>query len=126
MKSYVTKLKKHMELSKQQFEFARNVAKLIEFIFSQGYSCTLGEAYRTPEQAEIYAKSGKGIKDSLHCQRMAIDLNLFDHQGKYCPDSHDYGAFGKFWEGLNPKNRWGGNFQHPNVDGNHFQQQLEK
>lgn len=114
------------KLSEQQFEFSRNIAKLIEYIYSQGNKCTLGEAFRTPEQAEIYAKKGIGIKNSLHCQRLAIDLNLFDPQGKYCPDSPSYEPFGKYWESLHPLNRWGGNFKHPNVDGNHFEQQLAK
>ena len=64
-----------------QAMFAQNVARLIEYIFKTGYYCTLGECWRSPEQAEIYVKQGKGIKNSLHCQRLAIDLNLFDANG---------------------------------------------
>ena len=104
-------------LSQKQAIFTRNVAKLIDFIFSQGYLCSLGEVYRTAAQAEIYAKEGKGIKDSLHCKRLAIDINLFSADGHYFPDTKDYEPFGQYWETLDPANRWGGRFK----DGNHFQ-----
>lgn len=113
-----------MKLSDQQIEFALDVAKLIQHINDVGYGCTLGEAYRTPEQAHIYAQEGKGIDDSLHGKRLAIDLNLFSPDGKYLQDSKSYGPFGLFWEDLDPANRWGGNFvQYGGKinDGNHFE-----
>jgi len=108
-----------MRLSEQQAAFTRDVAKLINWIFDNGFAVTFGEALRTPEQAEIYAKEGKGIKDSLHCKKLAIDLNLFDHEGKYLSDTKAYEEFGVFWESLNPLNRWGGRFTR--ADGNHFE-----
>ena len=113
-----------MQISKQQQQFSRNVAKLIEYIYSQGYSCTFGEAYRTPEQAELNAKKGIGIKNSLHTQRMAIDLNLFDELGHYCTDVGPYEKFGVYWESLHPLNRNGRNWHLK--DANHFEQQLAK
>ena len=103
--------------------FALNVAKLIMFIFENGYACTLGEAYRTKEQAEIYAKQGKGINNSQHCKRLAIDLNLFTHDGKYLNNSEDYELIGAYWENLHDANRWGGNFQR--ADGSHFEMKEE-
>lgn len=112
-----------MKLQEQQAAFARDVAKLINWIFDNGHSVTFGEALRTPEQAEIYFKEGKGIKDSLHCKRLAIDLNLFDFEGHYLSDTKSYEEFGIFWEGLNPRNKWGGRFNKP--DGNHFQRDVE-
>lgn len=107
-----------MTLSEKQQLFAQQVAQLIEHINLMGYQCTLGEAYRTPEQAAIYAKEGKGIKDSLHCKRLAVDLNLFKN-GVYLEDSKEYTNFGVFWERLDPKNRNGRNF--PQGDANHFE-----
>jgi len=106
-----------MTLSLKQQMFAVNVAKLILRINEAGYSCTLGEAWRTPEMAEIYAKRGTGIKRSLHCDRLAIDLNLFK-DGVYLPQSEAHKPFGEFWCSLNAMNRWGGDFTKP--DGNHY------
>lgn len=111
-----------MSLQKQQAAFAKDVAKLIQYIFEHSHTVTLSEAYRTPEQAEIYAKNGKGIKDSLHCKRLAIDLNLFDSGGNYLSETKSYEQFGIYWESLDPLNRWGGRFKR--ADGNHFQRNL--
>lgn len=108
-----------MKLSEQQALFALDVAKLITWINQCGYTVTLGEAYRTQEQADIYARNGKGIKDSLHCKRLAIDLNLFNGDGVYLTDTKSYEEFGIYWQNLNPLNRWGGVFS--KADGNHFQ-----
>ena len=111
-----------MKLSAEQELFAINVSKLIDYIYVQGYACTFGEAFRTPEQAAIYAKEGKGIEDSLHCKRLAIDLNIFDGSGTYLSDTESYKPFGDYWVTLHPNNRWGGSFKH-RPDGNHFQMQ---
>ena len=108
----------------EQAIFAQNIGKLIDFIYSKNYSCTLGDAYRTPEQAALYAKQGKGIVDSLHCKRLAIDLNLFDTSLKYLPQGDDYRTFGEYWESLHPQNRWGGRFK-TLVDSNHFEMKDE-
>ena len=106
-------------LEKNQAIFTRHVSQLISFVFAQGYECTLGEAFRTQEQAEIYAKNGKGIKNSLHCDRLAIDLNLFSPQGKYLTDTKAYTEMGSYWKALSTANRWGGDF--PKPDGCHFE-----
>jgi len=109
-----------MKLSEKQQIFALNFAKLVIYIYEKGFACTYGEAFRTDEQAEIYAKSGKGIKNSLHCSRLAIDLNLFSAPGgDYLSATEDHKQFGEYWESLNPKNRWGGRFN----DGNHYEMQ---
>ena len=51
-----------MILSEKQAIFALNAAKLILWISEQpGYRVTFNEAYRTKEQAAIYASQGKGI-----------------------------------------------------------------
>ena len=109
-----------MTLSDRQEVFAKNVAALITYIFGMGYKCTLGEVYRTPEQAALYAKMGKGIEDSLHCKRLAIDINLFNDQNVYLQDSKDYERIGIFWEKLHPDNRWGGRWK-TRPDGNHME-----
>jgi len=107
-----------MKLSILQMNFCSNTAKLIAYINFSGDTCTYGEAYRTSEQAAWNAARGIGIKDSQHCKRLAVDLNLF-RNGVYLTDTESYKPYGEYWESLNPLNRWGGRFSKP--DGNHFE-----
>lgn len=110
-----------MTLQKKQSIFALNMSHLIQYIFSLGYSCSIGEVYRTPEQAKIYAEQGKGIINSLHCKKLAVDIQLFDANGKYLANAKDYQQLATYWESLNPLNRSGIKF--PKVDANHFEMQ---
>jgi hypothetical protein len=115
-----------MEEWQKQSLFSQNVATLIIYIKNAGFLCTFGEAYRTPEQAQIYAKEGKGIADSLHCKRLAIDLNLFSKDGHYLTDHDSYARFGEYWKTLHPFNRWGGDFPEYGgklCDPDHFEMQ---
>ena len=112
-----------MELWQEQVKFTNDVGRLIRYIFEHGYVVTLGEAWRSPETAEIYAREGKGIVRSLHCDRLAIDLNLFSNSGKYLTDFQDWEFAGKFWEAMDQQNRWGGRFK-PLVDMNHFERHI--
>jgi len=109
-----------MLLSQLQRLFARDTVLLFQYIHEEGYSFTYGETMRTPEQAEIYMKSGKGIKDSLHCKRLAIDINLFNEKDEYLDDPKHYEKFACFWEHLSPSNRAGYNFK-SRPDANHFE-----
>ncbi|MDY4387759.1 M15 family metallopeptidase [Pectobacterium aroidearum] len=102
-------------LDKQQL-FAQMLAKLILWADTQGYELTYGEAYRTPEQAKLNAQSGKGIANSLHTQRLAVDLNLFIND-VYKTRTEDYLPLGEYWESLGGS--WGGRFK-SRPDGNHF------
>ena len=104
-----------MTLREKQSKFARMVAELIQHATSLGYEVTFGEAYRTPEQADLNAKKGSGIRNSLHTMRLAIDLNLYKN-GVWMTKSEDHKQLGLFWEGLGGS--WGGRFKKP--DGNHY------
>jgi hypothetical protein len=110
-----------MELWEKQSLFAQNVAKLIQYANSIRLNVTLGEAMRSKEQAEIYAKEGKGIEHSLHCERLAIDLNLFDEHGTYLTNAAPYKMLGDYWVTLHPLNRWGGIFKRVDLD--HYEMQ---
>ena len=117
-----------MEMFQQQTKFAKDVASLIQHILNHGYYLTLGEAWRSPEQAELYAREGKGIVDSLHCKRLAIDLNLFTSDGVYLTKDEDYKQFGDYWESLDSHNRWGGYFTQRGGkidDSDHFERRPE-
>lgn len=113
-----------MKLLETQFLFTKLLPRLFDHAYARGYNLTLGEAHRTPEQAALNAKSGKGIKNSLHIKRLAIDLNLFKN-GKLLQNSEDHKFLGEFWEQLGKKEgvptRWGGRFK----DGNHYSIEFE-
>lgn len=107
-----------MNLREKQSIFANLVAKLIFQAQDMGYQVTLGEALRSPEEAARLAKLGKGTKNSLHIQKLAIDLNLFK-DGEYLDSTEDHQRLGEWWEGqsfADIKCAWGGRFG----DGNHY------
>lgn len=107
-----------MTLGEKQRLFTRLVARLIDFAYASGYELTFGETYRTPEQAALNAKRDKGITNSLHGMRLAIDLNLFKN-GVYLTASEDHKPLGDYWKSLHPACCWGGDFK-PRADGNHY------
>ena len=107
-----------MTLSEKQCLFTKNIGKLIEWAYASGYELTFGDAYRDPRLAALNASQGKGITNSLHTRRLAIDFNLFKG-GMYMAQSEAYRPLGDFWKTLHPDNAWGGDFK-PVSDGNHF------
>ncbi|MBB9356801.1 M15 family metallopeptidase, partial [Escherichia coli] len=60
-------------------------------------------------------KTGKGIRNSLHTLRLAVDFNLFIN-GEYQADTDAYRPLGEYWESIG--GTWGGRFSR--ADGNHF------
>lgn len=109
---------KELTLGEKQRLFAGLVGKLLLHIYEEGYEATLGDAYRTPEQAAANAAAGKGIVKSLHCDRLAIDLNLFK-DGMWLQKTEDHLPIGEWWEKQHPLTRWGGRFK-CRPDGNHY------
>lgn len=107
-----------LSVVEKQRLFVSLLAKLIVFIESKGYFARGGELWRTPEQAAMNAKTGAGIANSLHIQRLAIDLLIDDQDGDWMKDSASYKFAGDYWKSLHPLCCWGGDFKKP--DGNHF------
>jgi len=99
---------KKLTLRQKQSKFIRMLAKLIDFIALKGYEATLGVGYVPPY-------SGVRKKWSLHCKRLAQDINLF-RAGEYLTSAKDHRRFGVYWESLGGS--WGGRFKHR--DGNHY------
>ena len=105
-------------MRKRQSIFLLNVAKLIQWAFSQGFELTGGELLRTDEQQAIYLQTGKSkAARSRHQDKLAIDLNLFIG-GIYRTDKESYKPLADYWKSLNPDNvagyDWG-------WDSNHFE-----
>jgi hypothetical protein len=67
-------------LSSYQAHCSQAIATLVSAIPyiepEDGYRVRLGEAHRTAEQAAFNAMSGKGIENSLHRDRLAVDLMI--------------------------------------------------
>lgn len=80
-----------------------------------GFEITLGELFRSPEEAERLANLGVGIKNSLHTVGLAIDVNLFKN-GVYLKTTKSHLELGEWWEQQHELCRWGGRFG----DGNHY------
>ncbi len=131
--------------SDKQWKFARHTALLILYIDAMLGKATWGDAFRSKEEQQRKFDAGlSGLDPSqegvvyLHGEKLAIDLNLFHPDtGRYCPRPDPETAtpekiaehralfqhIGDFWEGLDPKNVWGGNWDDP-YDPAHFQESL--
>lgn len=107
-----------MTTREKQSIFANLVAELIFQAQRFGYACTIGEVLRSKEEAIRLAKLGKGIINSVHRDKLAIDLLLF-WNGVYLTKTEQYQQLGEWWEDQSfgdIKCCWGGRFS----DGNHF------
>lgn len=111
-----------MTLRQKQSIFAFHVARLLLHMNTNSYEFTLGEVYRSPQEAkrlyDLY-KAGKGPRatlNSLHTKKLAIDINLFKN-GQYLESTESHKVFGKWWENQHPNCNWGGRYG----DGNHYE-----
>ena len=84
--------------------FTRCTAQLLVRMLERNYQPMLG-------------RDGlKHMKNSLHYEGLAVDIDLCDKNGKYLMNTEDHEEFGEYWESLDPKCCWGGRFH----DGNHY------
>ncbi len=104
-----------MRLGEKQELFAQLLPRLLDEAHRLGYRVRMKELYRPQEMADLYASRGSGIRNSLHCKSLALDLILF-RDGEPLWDTPEYEEVGEFWEGIHPLARWGGRFN----DGCHF------
>ena len=115
-----------MKLSEVQREFTRDIAKLIVYAYQQGIELTFGDAYRPLTMQYLYyygykildksgvlelvkAKRRSKTLNSKHQKRCAVDFNFFINN-KLTYKKEDVELLGTYWESLNEKNKWGGNF----------------
>lgn len=111
-----------MTLGQKQRLFVQLIGQLILWCYSQGYELTFGESVRDPRIAKLNEELGKGISNSLHLKRLAVDFNLFI-EGKYQTTTEAHQPLGTYWKSLHPLCRWGGDFSRP--DGNHYSMEHE-
>lgn len=95
-----------MTLGQKQEQFSVMVQHLLTFAHNNGYNVRLGHALRC-------RNCHTGHKNSLHKEKLAIDLNLFK-DGIYLTSTEDHRPLGKFWKSIG--GTWGGDFG----DGNHY------
>ncbi len=106
-----------MTLIEKQQKFVELISKFELELISQGYGITDGEAWRSPETCELYAKEGRGISKSLHTLRLARDINLFK-DGMLLNTFRDYMPAGLLWESYSTQDyvcAWGGRFLRQDV-----------
>lgn len=104
-----------------QREFGKYVPRLLDYILSQGYEYTLGDAFRDERVHGAFGvKLGYGHPKSGHKRRLALDINLFLN-GKYLEGTEAHRPFGEWWKQQHPRARWGGDFN----DGNHYSFEYE-
>jgi hypothetical protein len=106
-----------MSLNKKQVRFTKTLGKFLVWCADNGFQVIAAELFRTPEQAAIYAKQGKGIKNSVHTKKLAVDLFLLK-DGKITWNTEDYRPLGEKWISMDTDARWGGVFK--NRDAVHF------
>src|SRR5690554_7031486 len=105
---------KGKRLGTKQRIFTRMLADLILFAYERGYELTLGDAYRDPRVfGPVGTRKYYSSANSLHKERLAIDLNLFK-DGAFLTRTEDHRELGEFWEAIG--GTWGGRFN----DGNHY------
>lgn len=122
-----------VRLGEKQELFAHLLPSLIRKAEQLGFKVRVGEVLRFEHQARWNAEhcrkckrhkaqshSGHkfkaiGIVNSLHRQKLAVDLIFFDG-GKPCWDTSSYTELGEWWEQKHALCRWGGGWG----DGGHF------
>lgn len=97
-----------MKLSEKQAKFACMVGWFLCALQKEGITVTLGEVWRTDYQQKHNIEMGLSeLSTSKHCERLAIDLNVFIN-GKYITNAEGYRHLGMLWESIG--GRWGGRF----------------
>jgi hypothetical protein len=116
-----------MSTISEQNNFTADVARLICFIHEHYFVISFGECWRPQEMQQIYFDQGKSkTLKNTHGDRLAIDLNFFEMVNSSPTLTYDKKKLqfiGDYWESLDKKNRWGGNWKSL-VDTPHFERKI--
>jgi len=102
----------NLSLREKQSLFMKMVGMLIAWAYDHGYELTGGDLWSSP----VYRTESGGCPhkaNSLHFERLAIDLNLF-RNGIFLATTADHRPLGEYWESIGGD--WGGRYG----DGNHY------
>ena len=128
-----------MDLLSNQQKFTKDIALLIHKASTIGVKLTFGEAYRTIDQQLLYfygvnirpedkrlsllsTKPRSKTLHSNHLRRLAVDFNFFVNDILTYTDPK-IEELGMYWERLDERNRWGGNFK-GFYDAPHFERNI--
>lgn len=104
-----------MSLNAKQARFTYKIAKLIVWANEElGVELIGSELFRTKEQAEIYAREGVGIKNSVHRKKLALDMYVFKDD-KILWTGDEYKLIANKWKTMDEDARWGGDFRRRDV-----------
>lgn len=97
-----------LTLGQHQEAFAEDIIRLLLEAKARGYKVRFGEVLRTPEQQQLYMRTGRTkTMNSMHLKKCAFDLHFIDSKGVLCYPKE----LGDYWEKLNSLNQWGGNWK---------------
>jgi hypothetical protein len=109
-----------MSLGQEQQAFSRDLSKLLIKTFELGYEVRFGEVQRTVEQQQIYVSTNRSkTMESNHIRKCAADLHFVMNNEIVYPK-----VLGDYWESLDPKNSWGGNWK-SFKDAPHFERSVK-
>ncbi len=113
-----------MRVGAKQELFSRCLPLLITKAHELGYEVRLRDLWRSKEEAARLARAGIGIKNSLHCKGLAIDLYIRRPGGSILWATEHYRELGEYWESMDRLCFWGGRTNKPGDrlrhDGGHF------
>ena len=111
---------RHVTVAEKQRLFGRLLPRLLDKAQElHPGGVVVGEVERSNAAAKWNAEHGKGISNSLHLIRLAVDIHLFDdvdEEWHYLPTNESHRTLGEWWEQQHELCRWGGRFG----DGNHY------
>ena len=118
-------------MNSEQWQFLRDLSKLISFVDEAGLSAVAGHLKRTvEEQRHMVSKGLSETIDSKHIFSLAADIHIkidgkfsWDYEIDRCKTLWE--CIGAYWEGLSPLNVWGGRFESL-FDPDHFERDLSK
>jgi hypothetical protein len=120
-------------LLNKQFQFSKMIGEFIVWLYSQGYTCQLGDAWRSTDK--LYVPTGKeGFEDDdkysyqellfynkktkltygKHNDRLAVDLIIYKDDTAL--KNEELRPIGEKWEAMG--GRWGGRFGVPKEEYN--------